>query len=95
MQFFLTELGTVGSLDGNERFLIRARLQPIQIENVLRKYIVEYVQCKLCRSAETVLKKENRLFFVECGSCKSQYSVAAIKSGYVAQTGRRAAQRTA
>ncbi len=89
MQFLLTELGTTGSMDANQRLIIKGRFQQLQIENILRRYIVEYVTCKTCRSPETQLSKENRLFFIKCDSCESTRSVAAIKAGFKAQTGRR------
>lgn len=92
--FILTELGTIGSSDGSQRLIIKGRFQQLQIENVLRRYIVEYVTCKTCRSPDTILTKENRLFFMQCESCGSSRSVTAIKSGFKAQTERRAAQRT-
>lgn len=92
--FILTELGTTGSSDGAQRLIIRGRYQQLQIENVLRKYIGEYVTCKTCRSPETVMSKENRLFFLKCESCGSTRSVTAIKSGFKAQTTKRSAART-
>ncbi len=91
--FILTELGTIGSSDGAQRLIIKGRFQQLQIENVLRRYIVEYVTCKTCRSPDTILVKENRLFFMQCESCGSSRSVTAIKSGFKAQTERRSAQR--
>jgi translation initiation factor 2 subunit 2 len=87
--FLLTEIGTTGSTDANQRLIIKGRLQQLQIENLLRRYISEYVTCKTCRSPETQLFKENRLFFMKCDSCGSSRSVAAIKAGFKAQTGRR------
>lgn len=92
-QFLLTELGTTGSTDASQRLLIKGRFQQLQIENVLRRYIMEYVTCKTCHSPETLLVKENRLYFLRCESCGSSRSVAAIKSGFQAQTTRRAATR--
>ena len=53
-----------------------------QIENVLRRYIVEYVTCKTCKSPDTTLTKDNRLFFMTCSSCGSTRSVQAIKTGF-------------
>lgn len=91
--FILTELGTTGSSDGAQRLLIRGRYQQLQIENVLRKYIQEYVTCKMCRSPDTAMTKENRLFFLKCESCGSTRSVNAIKSGFKAQTTKRSAAR--
>lgn len=89
-QFLFAELGTSGSVDGSKRLVIKGRFQQKQIENVLRRYIVEYVTCKTCRSPDTELSKgENRLYFVTCNSCGSRRSVTAIKSGFTAQVGKR------
>jgi translation initiation factor 2 subunit 2 len=52
-QFLFAELGTSGSVAGDRRLVIKGRFQQKQIENVLRRYIVEYVTCKTCRSPDT------------------------------------------
>ncbi|WFD32035.1 translation initiation factor eIF-2 beta subunit [Malassezia sp. CBS 17886] len=93
IQYLFTELGTVGSVDGAQRLVIRGRFQPKQIENVLRRYIVEYVTCRTCRSPRTLLTKENRIYFLKCMACGSQRSVSAIKTGFQAQTGKRSRMR--
>ncbi|EDW70509.1 eukaryotic translation initiation factor 2 subunit 2 [Drosophila virilis] len=93
LDFLLAELGTSGSMDGNQQLIIKGRFQPKQIENVLRRYIKEYVTCHTCRSPETILQKDTRLFFLQCESCGSRCSVASIKSGFQAVTGKRAAIR--
>ena len=87
--FLLAELGTTGSMDGTQRLIIKGRFQPLQIEAVLRKYILEYVTCRTCRSPDTKLHKENRLFFMTCEACGSSRSVVAIKTGFKAQVGKR------
>ncbi|KAM5441811.1 translation initiation factor eIF-2 beta subunit [Microsporum ferrugineum] len=93
MQFLFAELGTSGSVDGSRRLVIKGRFQQKQIENVLRRYIVEYVTCKTCRSPDTELSKgENRLYFVTCNSCGSRRSVTAIKTGFRGQVGKRKKQ---
>ncbi len=55
--------------------------------------IEEYVTCHTCRSPDTNMVKEERLFFLKCENCGATCSVASIKSGFQAQVGRRAAQR--
>jgi len=89
IQFMFAEMGTTGSVDGSGRLLIKGRFQQKQIENVLRRYIVEYVTCKTCKSFDTLLTKENRIFFMSCMSCGSRRSVSAIQSGFKAQIGKR------
>ncbi|KAK9449807.1 domain found in IF2B/IF5-domain-containing protein [Limtongia smithiae] len=89
MQFLFAELGTSGSVDGSARLVIKGRFQQKQLENVLRRYIVEYVTCKTCKSINTKLAKENRLYFVVCDSCGSRRSVSGIKTGFQAHIGKR------
>lgn len=95
-QFFMAELGTEGSIDGNHRLVIRGKYVPKYIESLLRKYIVEYVTCQMCRSPNTELVKDSstRLQFCNCKDCGSSRSVAAIRSGYHAtsRADRRAAR---
>ncbi|KAJ9126622.1 hypothetical protein QFC24_001651 [Naganishia onofrii] len=94
MEFLFAELGTSGSVDGSQRLMIKGRYTQKNMENVLKKYIVEYVMCKTCKSSDTILEKENRLYFIICEACGSKRSVSAIKTGFQAQIGRRKAQAT-
>ncbi|KAM6528399.1 translation initiation factor eIF-2 beta subunit [Fusarium falciforme] len=88
--YLFAELGTSGSVDGSRRLVIKGRFQQKQIENVVRKYIIEYVTCKTCKSPDTELNKgENRLYFITCNNCGSRRSVTAIKTGFSAQVGKR------
>lgn len=95
--FVLAELGTEGSIDGSKRLVVKGRYVPKQIESLLKKYIMEYVTCHMCRSPETTLTRDSvtRLFFLQCETCGSRRSVAQIKSGFHAtsRTDRRAAKQ--
>ncbi|KAL8106508.1 eukaryotic translation initiation factor 2 subunit beta-like [Apium graveolens] len=91
MTFLLAELGTSGSLDGQQRLVVKGRFAPKNFEGILRRYINEYVICNGCKSPDTILSKENRLFFLRCEKCGSCRSVAQIKAGFQARVGRRKA----
>jgi translation initiation factor 2 subunit 2 len=94
--FLMAELGTEGSIDGNDRLIIRGRYLPKYIESLLRKYVLEYVTCEMCRSPNTLLERDqsSRLYFVNCKDCGSQRSVATVRTGYHAtsRADRRAAR---
>ena len=97
MAFLLAELGTSGSLDGQQRLVVKGRFAPKNFEGILRRYVSKYISClyinfvldrtcnsKLfllfhlilfsdeyviclgCKSPDTILTKENRLFFLRC-----------------------------
>lgn len=91
ISYLYAELGTSGSIDGQKRLVIKGKFQAKQMENVLRRYILEYVTCKTCKSINTDLKKEqsSRLFFMVCKSCGSTRSVSSIKTGFQATVGKR------
>lgn len=89
MTFLLAEMGTTGSLDGQQRLVVKGRFAPKNFEGILKRYINEYVICNGCKSADTILSKENRLFFLRCEQCGSSRSVAPIKAGFIARVGRR------
>ena len=93
LNYLLAELGTSGSVDKNTRLIIKGRFSQQQIENVLRRYIQEYILCHSCKSPDTHLVKNERIFFLQCEACQSRVSVASIKSGFQAQVAKRAAQR--
>jgi len=93
VQFLLTEMGTTGSIDGTQRFIIRGRFTQAHLETLIRRYVNDYVTCPICRMQETNLIKEQRLTFLQCESCGSKRAVNAIKTGFQAQTGKRSAQR--
>lgn len=88
-EFVLTELGTTGSIDGQNKLIIKGRFQSKQLETVLSKYIKEYVACSTCRFLNTELKKENRILFKMCKDCGASSSVANIKQGFRIQTKRK------
>ncbi|CAI9094259.1 OLC1v1029964C1 [Oldenlandia corymbosa var. corymbosa] len=93
MNFLLTELGTNGSIDGQQRLVVEGRFVTKHFEFLLRKYHNEFVVCDGCKSRDTILSKskENRIVFLECQDCGSVRSVAPIKVGFVARVGRRKA----
>jgi len=93
LAFLFAELGTSGAIDGGNSLIMKGRFQQKHIENVLRRYIKEYVTCHTCRSPDTILNKETRLFFLQCMTCHSSCSVQTIKTGFQAVTGKRSAIR--
>jgi len=93
LAFLFAELGTSGAIDGSNQLIMKGRFQQKHIESVLRRYIKEYVTCHTCRSPDTILNKETRLFFLQCMTCHSSCSVQTIKTGFQAVTGKRSALR--
>jgi len=89
--YLLAELGTSGSLDGQQRLVVKGRFLPKSFETVLRRYVGEYVLCGSCKSMDTLLDKDStqRLMHLRCQQCGASRTVSAIKSGFVARVTRR------
>ena len=94
MNFLMAELGTTGSIDGNLRLIIKGRFVQRGIEGVLKRYITEYVVCTGCKSLDTTLTKENRLYFVQCEKCQATRSVQTVNKGFQALVGKRRVLKT-
>ncbi|KAL6294779.1 hypothetical protein ACE6H2_002921 [Prunus campanulata] len=92
MTFLLTELGTSGSLDGQQRLVVKGRFAPDNFQGILRRYVNIYVHCVGCKSPDTMLSKKNRLLSLNCDKCGSERSVAQIKAGFLARVGPRKAR---
>merc|ERR1712130_405567 len=73
LAFLFAELGTSGAIDGSNQLIMKGRFQQKHIENVLRRYIKEYVTCHTCRSPDTILNKETRLFFLQCPDHQNRF----------------------
>ena len=93
--FFLTELGTTGSMTSGQQFLMKGKFKPKYIESLLKKYISEYVTCSMCRGVDTKLSRDTtaRMNIMTCESCGATRAVATITKGFLAAT--RAERRAA
>ncbi|CUV07994.1 translation initiation factor if-2 betam beta subunit ZnR [Cryptosporidium parvum Iowa II] len=83
-QFVLSELGTEGSIAGDGQLVLKGKYGPKHIEVLLRKYIMEYVACSMCKSPNTRLERDNRtrLYTIVCAACGANRSVQNIKTGF-------------
>jgi translation initiation factor 2 subunit 2 len=84
INYLISELSTEANLDGNGILLIKGIYNQKNIENILRKFIINFVQCSVCKSLETKNRKDSakRLTFLECLSCKSTRVLPQIITGH-------------
>lgn len=84
MKFLLFESSTTGSVNLSGALLIKGNYDTSDIENLLKKYLNEYVICYMCSNLKSKLEKDKkrRITYLICGNCKSERSVAALKEGY-------------
>lgn len=87
MSFILSELCANGSIDGNERLIIRGKYSPSAVEKIVRNYINQYVLCPGCKSIDTLIDKDKttRITFLRCNVCQASVSIKPITQGYRAK----------
>ena len=98
IQYLMAELGTSGTLDGQNRLILKGRFLPKVFEGVLRHYFIDYVICNMCKSADTLLVREGttRLSYCRCQACGASRSLSKIQKGFQAVSrGDRRKQRNA
>jgi translation initiation factor 2 subunit 2 len=91
MSYILAELNTTGSIDGQQRMVIKARLQPQHVETIVRKYFIEYVMCAACKRGSTILDRDSntRVVHLRCGTCGASRTVQPVVAGFSAVMTRR------
>lgn len=87
LNFFLCELCNDGSIDAQDRMILKGRYSPGAITIIARKYIEQYVMCSGCKSFDTIIDRDKatRLFFLRCSNCHASQSVSPIQQGYRAK----------
>ncbi len=64
MAFLLAELGTSGSLDGQQRLVVKGRFAPKVFEGILRRYVSKYLICFYLSCCHTFIKFPITGFFI-------------------------------
>ncbi|MGL5898542.1 MAG: hypothetical protein ACRCZW_02555 [Lactobacillaceae bacterium] len=70
VKFITTELVTTGAVKQDGYLWIKGNYIKSEVQNVLRRYIEQYVVCKICDNVDdTDIIKEKKLYFLKCYKC--------------------------
>jgi len=69
--FLFAELNCDGSIDRIGGINIDGKYYQNQIENILKKYIKEYIVCDRCKSSNIRFVKDTRIIYLVCIHCIS------------------------
>jgi translation initiation factor 2 subunit 2 len=75
-KFLQRELASSGTLEGDRLILIR-KLPSSKINEKIKEYSEEFVQCKECKKPDTELMKQGEFMFLKCMACGAKHSVRA------------------
>lgn len=75
-KYTLNELNANGSINEKNHFIIKGNFNQKNIENILKKYILNNVRCINCLSLDTTLNKDlGRIHVMKCNMCKSTKNI--------------------
>ena len=75
-KFFLNELNSNGFINDKQNLIIKGNFTQNNIENILKKYIINFVQCSTCLGIDTTLKKDvGRIHIILCLNCNAVKNV--------------------
>ena len=69
------ELQIQTSISSNNTLIIHGTYKKNVIENIIKKYVVNYVQCPLCKTQDTKLEKIDRITFILCNRCHAKNAI--------------------
>lgn len=73
--YMQSELHTQINILGDNSFVIVGRFKPKNIEKVLKSFIISNIQCTMCKSLNTTIKREEKINFMYCGNCKARRAI--------------------
>jgi len=77
-KFFLRGLATSGEINQNTAIFI-GKFGRNRLQELLDKYLDEYVYCKECKKPETKLVRKDRIAFMKCGVCGARHPIKSLK----------------
>ncbi|AYV81430.1 MAG: translation initiation factor 2 subunit beta [Harvfovirus sp.] len=70
--FLASELQKETSISANGTLIIHGTYKRGDIEAKIIKYVLDFVQCKMCKQHDTKMEKENRITYINCNKCFSR-----------------------
>jgi translation initiation factor 2 subunit 2 len=67
------------TINQREQLTFNIRTTKTTFDNILRKFLDEYVTCLICQTAQTHLIKSDGIWRIECQLCGSQRTVKRLK----------------
>ena len=67
------------SLNSREQLTLNIRTNQVTFDNILRKFLDDYVTCLNCQTAQTHLIKSDHIWRIECQLCGSQRTVQRLR----------------
>ncbi|MBS7615224.1 translation initiation factor IF-2 subunit beta [Candidatus Bathyarchaeota archaeon] len=77
LRYLSKEMATAGTIDGN-RAIFQGKFELETCNQILKRYVNEFVVCPVCKRPDTKIVKEKRLFFLVCEACGARSPVKPV-----------------
>lgn len=77
-RFLLKELGAPGSLSEKNVLTIYRNIKAQSIINQYNRFLEMYVKCPTCKSYDTELIREGKIWYIRCLACGAVTSIKAV-----------------
>lgn len=77
LKFLTKELATSANIEG-QRAVFSGKHQRVTLNDLITRYLKEYVICPECHKPDTNLVKEDRITFLVCEACGARTSVKPV-----------------
>lgn len=78
IKFVQKELSTGTSINGNNELVIDGTYREKNMEKIIMNYIENYVKCRMCKSLQTQINKEQRNTVLFCNKCKASTTIQLV-----------------
>ncbi|EHP70666.1 MAG: translation initiation factor IF-2 subunit beta [Metallosphaera yellowstonensis] len=75
MRYLLKELAAAGSIGENGQLIIQGKFSSAIVNTFMDRFLKTYVQCSTCKSYDTVLVKEKKIWYIQCLACGAKTPV--------------------
>jgi translation initiation factor 2 subunit 2 len=76
LKFINSELQVQSSISNDGCLGISGMYKKHQLENIIKKYVISFVQCPSCRTQNTTIEKKDRVRFLRCNKCRASVSLS-------------------
>ncbi|MFH0896431.1 MAG: translation initiation factor IF-2 subunit beta [Candidatus Bathyarchaeota archaeon] len=74
LKYLAGELATSGTVDGN-RAIFQGKFDNRALEQLVERYINEFVLCPVCHQPDTRIARKDRVYFLVCEACGASSSI--------------------
>ena len=73
--YIAKELKIETSISGNGILIIHSTYKKNKIEELIKKYITNFVQCSACKHCDTSITKIAKINYIECKKCRAKTAI--------------------